>query len=584
MSMSKLQLYIYKSLRGFKAVRNFNPAENVQRHIRDVRRALEVLDYDPAEKYLFYLLSYIDEGVMFSILRTIPSNPFDHLATTIFIPNGLKISREQLAEIIHRTTRMVSNPTVTAEDISDLHQMLATEYPIDPEAPAIVASMGREYAYCRYGGSTGHSLEDFIGGNAFQTAFLPYEGIVLVDDELGVGTTADDLSDLEIKTPVTITPPEESGDFQPHIFHRPFDRPFLATPGAEITVTWRRPGFEDRLQSFTVGDKDCSLPMVDTADVRKTISPASFYITSQATRAQIHNATITVNGIEINEARTFTQTELANAEVVISAPGFAPFTTHCDLAATAQALIQLPEARRIYRFELPVKSSELGAPIRFEIHTKRTLHDSPIEGYELNASIVEGTTRINHLTFTPGALYGLRTLAIAAAVALVVGLLIGLFIGGSGSSDSEPVDTVPAVAAVAATPAPEPAPAPVATPEPAPAPAPEPAPAPTAEPAPVATTADAIAYLDEKGVWNREEMEKIPALRGLFDDLNNFRYDRIIDHWRPALADSKAFESVAAAVDGGRRKKKFVPASGATYCREGDININITNYRYKVDP
>ncbi len=58
--MNKLQLYIYKSLRGFKSVRNINPEENVQRHIRDVRKALEILDYDPNEKYLFYLISYIE--------------------------------------------------------------------------------------------------------------------------------------------------------------------------------------------------------------------------------------------------------------------------------------------------------------------------------------------------------------------------------------------------------------------------------------------------------------------------------------------------------------------------------------------
>lgn len=55
--MNKLQLYIYKSLRGFKSIRNFNPSENVQRHIRDMRHALEILDYDPAEKYLFYLIT-----------------------------------------------------------------------------------------------------------------------------------------------------------------------------------------------------------------------------------------------------------------------------------------------------------------------------------------------------------------------------------------------------------------------------------------------------------------------------------------------------------------------------------------------
>ena len=170
--MNKLQLYISKSLRGFKSVRNINPSENVQRHIRDVRRALEALDYDPAEKYLFYLISYVEEGSFFTILRTIPDQPLDHLATTIFVPNGLKITREEMADIVHRTTRMVSNPSVSAEEINDLHEVFSKEYPVDPNPPACVPSEGRDYASCFYNGETGRKLDDFYAEALYQPAFI----------------------------------------------------------------------------------------------------------------------------------------------------------------------------------------------------------------------------------------------------------------------------------------------------------------------------------------------------------------------------------------------------------------------------
>ena len=42
---------------------------------------------------------------------------------------------------------------------------------------------------------------------------------------------------------------------------------------------------------------------------------------------------------------------------------------------------------------------------------------------------------------------------------------------------------------------------------------------------------DAITYLDNHEVWERSEMEKYDDLRGLFDDMNNFKYHSIITNY-----------------------------------------------------
>lgn len=591
--MNKLQLYIYKSLRGFKSVRNINPEENVQRHIRDVRKALEILDYDPAEKHLFYLISYIDEGTFFTILRTIPSEALDHLATTIFVPNGLEITHEEMADIVKRTTRMVSNTQVTTEELSDLHEVFAKEYPIDPNPAATVASEGREYALCFYGGNTGRALSDFFAEKLYQPEFLKYAGVVLVDADLGVSSSAPDLTEEALVDTVAILPPSGQPDgFAPHIYHHPFNRPFLAPLGGSVTITWRRGGFEDQTQTITIEHENQQIEPISTSASKKAVSPASFFITSQATKSPVQGAVITVNGVEIKEARTFTCDELKNADVIIRAQGFFPFRAHFDLAATTQALIQLQEQRKIYRFELPVKSSELGAPIHFEIHTKRDLNDSPIEGYSLKDDIHEGSGRNNYLEYTgENGLSSRRRIIIAAASALVAGFLLGwLIMGGSGKSSERQAEAVATDTVAAATKATDKAVPPsnvsdrnvkndadssIVKPQ-------------NAQPAPDtqsdrAVTAAAISYLDSNNKWSESALNKYPDLSGLFDDMNHFRLERLVTYWKPRLAKSKKFDKIAHHASESLRKKVF--KADGTYCADsGDHTITIQPYLNRIDP
>lgn len=583
--MNKLQLYIYKSLRGFKSVRNINPSENVQRHICDMRNALECIDYNPAEKNLFYIISYIDEGSFFTIIRTIPDKPLDHLATTIFVPNGLIIKKEEMAAIVKRTTRMVSNPSVSDADIAELHEMLSKEYPTEADAPATVASEGREYAVCLYGEGTPHKLDDFFAEHLYQPDFLKYAGVILLEADLGLNFSATDLTDLlPADTVALLTPATDPDGFTPYIYHHVFDRPFRVPLGGEVEIVWRRGGFEDKKQMLTVESNNQEVLPTTTSDSRKAISPASFFITSHVSKNRLSDVIITVNGVEINESKSFTLNELKRADVSITSPGYAPFHATLDLAATTQALIQLQEQRKIYRFELPVKSSELGAPIHFEIHTKREISDSPIEGYSLLDGIREGQGRINHLAYTGGsASPAWRNYAIGAAAGLILGILIGwLFTGSDKNEAAEPdvIETLEEVAIPTETDtAKEKTEAPKVKDEEQQA-----APAPKEDSNPGAPASEkALTYLDTHEVWTKADLDKYPELKGLFDDMNNFRLNSIVDKWGKKLSKSKRFSKVAHHATESMRKKVFTPEGH--YCKDsGDTSIKVQSYLNRIDP
>ena len=587
--MNKLQLYIYKAVRGFKSVQNINPSEDVQRHIRDVRNALEILDYDPAEKYLFYLLTYVNDGTFFSILRTIPDKPLDHLASTIFIPNGLQIKRQELADIVYRTTRMVSNPSVSSEEIAELHELFGKEYPMEAEPPAVVESLGRQYAFSYYGGDTGRALEDFFGENIYQTEFLKFAGVVLVDAELGVNVDATDLTDTPLSESATLMPPEPANGFTPYIFGKPFNKPFRTSLGTEVEVVWKRSGFNDIRQNVIVEEAEQAVEASSTDESRKTISRSTFYVTAHSGKQRVEDAEITVNGVEITGEHSFSFDDLKNSNVVVRYKGFRPYQATLDLAATSQALISLHEQKRVYGFELPVKSSELGSPIRFEIHTKRQLSESPLEGYSLIDGIREGAGKFNHLHYTgSGTGIAVKQALIYVGCALLAGFLLGWLITGNSGGKSDEPSPEPVVeqqiVEVEQTPAApvQPKEEPQAQPkeEPAAAPQPEqkaeePKAAAGSEP-----TAASIAYLENNKKWTRDELEKQPGLSGLYDDMNNYRLERLANHWGPKLQKSERFKKVAFHAGESSRKKIFKPEG--TYSSDGAITI--LSYLNKIDP
>lgn len=586
--MNKLQLYIAKSLRGYKSLVNFNPAEDVRRHISDLRQALEAIDYDPLEKNIFYLLSYIEEGYLLSILRTIPVEPLDHLAATVFIPLRMAITPDELHAVLHAITRKMSAPGMSADDIAELRRLFAREYPLRPasEVGAIVASApDAGYARCLYGGNTRRTLASYLGKHIYQPAWLPYSGVLLLDADLGLEGPAPDLTGQPLADTVPLLPPETTKEgFEPHIYGKPFDKPYAVPLGGVVDITWSRTGFEDRVSTVVVSAPGTTPDAAATADARKTLSPASFLITSRTDHTPLRDCTITVNGTPVDAPRSFTEAELTGAHVTVNCPGYSPFSARIDLAGSTIAHIRLDSPGKVYRFLLPLRSAELGAPVPFELRSKQPITQSPIEGYQALDTIREGAARSNMLAYAPPAA-GIRKAIIAAAAGLVAGLILGfcLFAGGSdekvGRRDTTPELEQAATQPAAATAADEPAPAatPEATPEAA-----EPTRA-AAQPAPALS--EAIAYLDGNRTWNRAELARFPDLAGLFDDMNALDVDKIITKWGPLLKDSKNFAAVVRAAESSKRKKINVHRDRrTTYNKPGDDAIGYVGYTYWIDP
>lgn len=602
--MAKLQLYIAKSLRGYKSLVNFNPAEDVRRFVGDFRQALEGVGYDAAAVNVFYLLAYREQGVMITIMRTIPDGPGDHLAATIFVPDGLEIKPEALCDVLNQVRRRILEPAMDANAVGELRALFAADYPRQSETPAKVNSEGRHYAYALYGGSA-PAFDDYAADGFYSPTFADYAGVLLVDAEAGFDCKGIDLTPERISPLIPLAPPPESPEgFVPHIYRRTFNTPFLVPSGEPLQISWRRGGFENIEQTVTPDSADFEVPGPDTSQAVKTITPSSFYITAQRSQESLHDAVVRVNGCEIKGPVNFTFAELSPAQIEINAPGFFPFSGKLDLASTTQALVQMKELRKIYRFDLPVLTPEPVDSVHFTIQTKKELPSCPVEGYAVSGDgLSEGISRTNTLVYVGGR--GRRSIltAIVTGIAgIVLGFLAGWLTAGFVSDENTDVTIEEAMlaqeehnaaagAAAAAIstetvviPASDSDAAPAQPAAPAATEAPSQAPA--IVPAATQSYEAAKAYLDSHRNWNRSEMaQAMPGLEGLFDAMNEYRFDEIKTVWATRLDGSRNFATVLAAVNGASTKRD--PRTGAhapKYNRDGDNVIGWRGYTYWVDP
>lgn len=229
-----------------------------------------------------------------------------------------------------------------------------------------------------------------------------------------------------------------------------------------------------------------------------------------------------------------------------------------------------------YVFSLPVATPDGRSSLEFEIECSKPLRRSPVAGFEIVGKPSEDPETPCRLKPSHSRnLFGSRTNWIWGAA----GLCLGLLIMWIASPSDSPHDSYIAESAYQQ-------PATPATGETAPADD-RPKDKPTKQSSAAPRPTEATFYLDNNRIWRRDDMEKIDALQGLFDDLNNYRFDMITGKWAETLAASKNFARVVRAANGSVSKKSDPRRSddhSPSYNREGDNNISWLSYTYWIDP
>lgn len=207
-----------------------------------------------------------------------------------------------------------------------------------------------------------------------------------------------------------------------------------------------------------------------------------------------------------------------------------------------------------YMFSLPMSVPDGRTTLEFEVESTKPFSRSPISGYDLSNKPIEGEGNVNSLRRSHGdGIYGRFGRLIWGLCGVLIGvvamMLVSLFHDEPNRSEHE--KTVHSKTAEARQ------------------------------------AVDAIAYLDNNRIWRRQDMEAIEGLQGLFDDMNEYRFDMLCNKWANTLNGSKSFAKVVNAAQKAiakkvdpRRDKEHDP----NYNHEGDFDIGWLGYTYWIDP
>lgn len=533
---------------AFKTMVEKNPDTYVKSWVTDLRQAVSQVAYPSLEKSIFYMVKYIDSGVFIVVLRTIPKTPGNHLAAWIFIPYSLRIPSKDVLQIVEFITSKVSNAEMKGKDLNEISETFDHRYEEDLQAPVFPPSQGITYAYRYYGPRVGLTLSDLIGPFLYQTAYLQYSGVLLVDHDITSDIAGTNLTSASLDDMAVLLPPDSPSEdgYTATIYGEPFEFPYYVPMTRNIDIIWRKDGETDVKQTLYVVQSEMRAPNL---------------------KLQRH----------INQ---YAAAAASNADA--STANAAAMSSH-TMSNMTSADSDVPQRKKTYHFQIPAKSAAIGTVIEFEITTNSELDDSPIDGYVPSEDIQEGAGRSNHLLFKGGNAKQRNFInAMYAIGGFALGVLIALFC----TCDREKAEPAPAatpIDQVEAVIVEEPAQTPQQEKE---APAQANA-AQSAAPAQQPQEADyslqaAIRYLDSNNTWDYDEMEKYPDLRGLYNDLNNIDRHKIVDTWGPKLKESRAFTNQI--VHHSKISYKKTPRKNPYNAPGEPKTIRIQNYLNTIDP
>lgn len=520
MDASVLGLKIVLIKEGYKELLEINGDPSWTKKVWDIRRDLPA-GTNTEEGKTALLLSGVESGTIITVAACIEGRQNDCIIAWIFVPTNIEISGKQLVNVIDDTSKeLMANERNDAK----LQQVFEKRYSVNNILRTSIVSSGEQFAFRKYGKGCGYQLYELLT-NPDQVDYRHYKGVFLIDSNSGITANGTDISNQQLKEFVRIDEIPSIHGFQPFINNHSMTDPISLPEGDEIIIVWKRSGYKTIEKKWVVRNGE-KVPTIAEPDFKVVVPFEKFIVLDESTDKPIQDYNIKINNNCLEKDRPYYVSEAAvrDCDVSIEAPDYNISKKVCDLSIN-QITIRLERKR--YTYDWIVKF--LYADNRYadlHLETEVKLNDrSPIAGYRIDPH------NNNRLLYSPfGKKQKIFALLILSIV-LLLGLIGGMFLSDAIKKDYKGSESVTATISSDCPPHGQSKKTNEGTTE----------------------VEKIISYLDSNIKWNREEMERYSKISGLWEALNERRFDDILKY-QEQLNGSKKFNELVEAVNANKHK------------------------------
>lgn len=516
--MEKLGIVITNTLRGYEVCYEQNVTPDWSRSVVDVRH---FCPDSPDERLLF--LKFVKTGVLVGVMRRVVDRDNDNNAAWIHVPSSIKISGDQLLDVVNTVYNYIMYSTSNYNELSTLFDKV---YPSTGALTSINVQQENKNAVLFYGDASRYQwrLEDLLDSkNIYQPEYLQYKYIILLNDRnLKVRRYPDYamIPDLvELKQAVEVPAPASSFGFTPYVNDVPFDKPISAYQMDTINIVWKKSGYQNVITRHQVAS-GCA-PTLLQNDIKKLVNPKNIEVRCRKTGRVVNDANVFINGHRIlsDNQLYLREVEMDRATIRVDHPDFSEKIEQ-NVNVNGPVVVYMEEKTYTYVFRIDDH--------KFTCTTNKPLKSVPFKGYQL-ADDNRNEPRINS---DNKLLYKSKTASAKGKTWLfcLVSILLGLLIGSAvlfyfakytnllGTTTTKGPKEIGFTA-------------------PADKPGLQSLGSETEKDA--KTFLESIEYLDSHDVWDINEMKEYPLLENLWNDMVNRKRSEIKASYRDLLGSQK---------------------------------------------
>lgn len=569
--MNKIGFRIYRFKEGPSVGLTVNEGDWTKKVV-DIRDILKLYNSEDESKFAMFM-SFSENGAYITIARAISGRGGDNTAAWIYIPNNIEVTGNDIIPIIGVVKEELS---ASKSNVERLTQIFNKDYRTTESADYMPSSSEKIFAKRNVGF---YPLKDIIGEKRYQPIYSNYN-IILINDMDGmkiVDKNITDLSSEKMVETLVFCPPVNQDLPNGVTVHfntsgyPPFNKPVRVYKSKHINLVFKRIGFEDipYMDSVEENDQICGVPRFDW---KKSISRDRFKVfAAHDSNVDLTDyATITVNNVELkwHQPIIISEHDVRQAKVRFSVNGYEPAEEYMDLLHADNSItVKLHRAERAQSWKIELANGHTAVMDLRSKYLSGDKYESPIKGYSREDGVLRYT---NFGVLKQRAIGFLIAVATFVVICLGVALFewfdnhnfewqlgwpplkvekIGSYKAESSTraesySNNDDVTTPSDQSSVNED----------------------------------GSLSKAIAYLDnEAGVWQRDSLIKYPELDGLFEELNTYEFNKILNRYSK-LCESKNFKRIYDTIK-SNLDKKF----DGNFCSEGDYSITVSNYEKKLN-